>query len=461
MDPQNNIPDNNKISNNLNPFHYYKYEDIPSNLSRFFNNNSNSLFSQADFSTTILNNNSQNNYKKIPKSKSMSDIDARYYSFININKRFPLNQRFSSIVSRNKLINSNSINSSLYKANQNYFCNTANHGSTNINNSSLKKYFDKNKNNLNSIFNKKTEKNISIKDKKKQPYTRENDKEMKNKKIKLFKIIHDNRQQVCQHLEKRNDKFNAHLNNYYHSYGFFEKTKNYHKFFHFGKKYTNTQNEIYKHFLDLDTLKNSSKLTSKEILNLLSKRDKSLISFDPLYFLGDKNYLYELTAKKKQKLVDKINSEDEETKNTITNPINIISKLNKSKSNIEVDDDKIYDEKLIKQIINEDLDKRLNNNSSDKTRDIEKEMKKYVLDLLLIKKKESLFENGKYYKTFKDKLPYSYTKEYQMNKNYKRIISEKKFHDKRRVQNSADDETHKIILKYQKILEDIYKKNKK
>ena len=466
--PQNYIPDKNKKFHNLNPFRYYKYDNNSSNLSLIFNNNSNSNFTQANFSTTIFNDNSLNSYRKLAKNKSAPDIDTKYYSSVCVSKRFPLNKRFSSILRKNKLIknnnnNDNKINSVLNKTNQKFSFNAGNNGITNINYSFSKRYFDKNIKSLNSIFNEKPEKNIFIKDKKKESYIRENEYEMKRTKMKLFKIIKNNRQEICHSFEKNNDRFNERLNNYYHSYEFLEKVKNYHKFFHFGKKYTNNQKEIYKHFLDLETLKKETKLTSKEILNLLNKTDKKLITSDPLYFLGCKNYLYELTAMKKQKLVEKINNEDEETKNSFIKKANIkdiILKLNKQKKNTENDDDKMYDEKLIKQIINEDFDKRLNNSDSNKIGAVEKQMKKDVLDLFLIKGKEKLFENGKYYKTFKRKLPYSYTKQYEINKNHKRIIGEKKFHENRRIQNSDDNETHKIIVKYQKLLKNIYKKNK-
>ena len=76
--------------NNIKPVTYYKYEEIPSNISLlFFNDQS---LSQSTFQTNMKNANSSS----IP-------IDHRYYSTINITKKFPLNRNIniSSMLTKN------------------------------------------------------------------------------------------------------------------------------------------------------------------------------------------------------------------------------------------------------------------------------------------------------------------------------------------------------------------------
>ena len=84
-----------------------------------------------------------------------------------------------------------------------------------------------------------------------------------------------------------------------------------------------------------------------------------------------------------------------------------------------------------------------------------------ITKLNTYKKKDYIFEsNNKYFKSYNEKTNENYFKPYSIKKNNDRLKREQLFHKQRFKQNTNNNEEQGIILKYQKILEDVYKKEK-
>ena len=472
---------NSLKSYNIKPATYYKYDKLPSNLSQlFFNDQS---ISQSTFPTNLKNINS-----------SLIPIDHRYYSTINMTKKFPL--------SRNLNVTSTylSINDSYYN-----------------NGSSLEKekYLDKKsiidnyysksnklekdqKSNINEYSKKSKRIIVDAEKMKKNTHLIKMKEKMKKTKFKLYKIIINNRKKTCGLFEKKNDIFNGKMHNYLKSNSFYEKNKKFHRVFHFGKNDLNLGHDFTKHYVEPYNQQKYTKLTSKYVLKLLNEEDIKLIHSDPFFFLKDNKYLYKLTntkyrslpyiLKEEERLKENNNNLDEDKKDQSNDNNNSNKNLNKSKrakkenqkkifkkialkkrmkKSKTVDDIKyiydgilLYNKKYIDKIINDDLNKRLKENSKKKNGEIEKEMRDTIIKLNNYKKKDYIFEsNNNFYKTYHEKTSSNYFKPYSLRKNSDRLLKERHFHEKKNEKDFNDNEELNTILKYQKILENIYKKN--
>lgn len=471
---------NNLYSYNIKPVTYYKYDDLPSNISQiFFNDQS---ISQSTFPTNLKNVNS-----------SFMPIDHRYYSTINITKKFPLSRNIN-------------VTSTYFSKNDSYYNNRSS--------PEKEKYFDKKSVIYNYISkrNKKIEKEqksnsseyskidkriiVDAEKLKMNAHLIKLKEKMKKTKFKLYKIIINNRKQTCGSFERKNDIFNGKLYNYLKSTSFYEKNKKFHRVFHFGKHDLNLGHDFTNHYVEPYNKQKNTKLTSKYVLRLLNEEDKKLIHSDPFFFLKDNKYLYKLTNTKyrslpyllreEEKLKESNNTLDEDKKDK--NNHNSDDNLNKSKRTKKENQKKIlkinankkkmkksqttddikfvydgilfYNKKYIDKIINDDLNKRLKENSKKKKGEIEKEMRDTIIKLNNYKKKDYIFEsNNNFYKTFHEKTSSNYFKPYYLKKNSERLLKERHFQEKRNEQYSNDNAELSTILKYQKILEDIYKKN--
>ena len=481
----------NRITNSLQSYHlkpitYYKYEDLPSNLSQIiFNDQS---ISQSTFPTNLKNVNS-----------SLIPIDHRYYSTINITKKLPL--------SRNLNV------TSTYLSKNNSFYN-------NRSSPEIEKYLDKKsiiynyisknykiekeqKNNKSENFKINKEIIVDAEKMKMNTHLIKMKQKMKKTKFKLYKIIINNRKQTCGLFEKKNDIFNGKLHNYLKSSSFYEKNKKFHRVFHFGKNDLNLGHDFTKHYVEPYNQQKYPKLTSKYVLKLLNEEDIDLIHSDPFFFLKDNKYLYKLTNTKyrslpyilreEERLKENNNNLDEdedetEDKKEKKNNNNSNNSLNKSKGvkkehqkkNLKkivikkkmkksqtADDIKFiydgvlfYNKKYIDKIINDDLNKRLKENSKKKNGEIEKEMRDNIIKLNNYKKKDYIFEsNNNFYKTFNEKTSSNYFKPYSLRKNSERLLQEIHFQEKRNEKYYKDNAELSTISKYKKMLENIYKKN--
>ena len=477
---------NSLYSYNIKPVTYYKYDEVPSNLSQIiFNDQS---ISQSTFPTNLKNINS-----------SLIPIDNRYYSTINITKKLPLSRKLnitSTYMSKNDSYYNNrscpEIEKYLDKKSVIYNYISKKNNKIGIENKSNKSEISKSKINQKIIVDaEKLKMNIHL---------MEMREKMKKTKFKLYKIIINNRKQTCGLFEKKNDIFNGKLHNYLKSNSFYEKNKKFHRVFHFGKNDLNLGHDFTKHYVEPYNQQKNAKLTSEFVLKLLNDEDKKLIHSDPFFFLKDNKYLYKLTNTKyrslpyilreEERLKENNNAldEDEDEKDENNNKSSKNSSLNKSKrtkkeghkKNLKkiiikkkmkksqtADDIKfiydgilLYNKKYIDKIINKDLDRRLKEISKKKDGEIEKEMRDTIIKLNNYKKKDYYFEsNNNYYKTYNDKTNSNYFKPYSLRKNSERLLKEIYFQEKRNEKYNKDKSELKTIVKYKKMLENIYKKN--
>ena len=438
----------------IKPITSYKYEEVPSNISQIF------LNEQSISGSTI-----QTNGKNI--NSSIMHIDHRYYSTINITKKFPL--------TRNK-----NISSILTKTDS--YLNYTKNKKENIKKSNIVPKIEEFKNKKNVV-------NMQIVEK----YMRKLKDKMNRTKFKLFKIVINNERGACRIFERKNNHFNNRLHNYLKSDSFYDKNKKFHRIFHFTKNDLNLCHDFKKHYIEPNNPENNTKITSNLVLQLLNEEDKKLISSDPYFFLKDNKYLYKLTNTKFKSLLYRLREEEEEQlkKNNMLNISRSSSvsgkkvkeylkleshesektsdkkiiykpkKLMKSKTAGGEDNMVIYNKKYINKIINEDLNKRLKQKNINRNERIEKEMINTVTKLNTYKKKDYIFEsNNKYYKTYNEKTNENFFKSYSLKKNNERLIKEELFHKNRNRQNTNDNVEQSIILKYQTMLEDIYKNSK-
>ena len=447
---------NNNLIKNIKSVTYYKYEEIPSNISQIFLNDKS--ISQSTFHTNIKNINSSS----IP-------FDHRYYSTIDITKKFPLDKNIN-------------ISSSLTKNDSylNYYNNSTNNKKI-LNKKIIKKKENK-KNVIEGFKSKKNFVNMQMVDK----YMRKLKEKMKRTKFKLFKIVINNEKGQCHSFERKNNHFNYRLHNYLNSYSFFEKNKNFHRKFHYSKNDLNLGYDFRKHYIKPNNPEQNIKLTSNLVLKLLNDEDKKLIYSDPYFFLKDNKYLYKLTNTKFKSLLYRL-KEEEEAKNqlngnsdtgikesesseknnskkeipTVENqPPKIINNKHKTLTRNKTCDDemKYYNKKYINKIINEDLNKRLKEKKKNRNDKVEKEMINTVTKLNTYKKKDYIFEsNNNYFKSFNEKTDENFFKNFSLKKNKERLKREELFHKQRFKQNTNDNEEQATILKYQKMLEGIYK----
>ena len=475
----------NNIYNNIKPVSHYKYEEIPSNISQLlFNDQS---ICQSTFATKIKNAN----------SSSAIRLDHRYYSTLDITKRFPLtrniyNTNISSILPKNLSATNGSSSSPIYLQDNNNSIKRKKKGK----NSNDKKYWE-----INKIINNNNNNNI-VKLQTLEAEMRKEKEKMKRTKFKLYKIVLNHEKSSCRIFERKNNHFNDRLNNYLKSCSFYEKNKKFHLRFHFSKNDLNLCHDYTKHYIEPNNKEKNKKITSNLVCKLLNDEDKKLINSDPYSFLRDNKYLHELTRvqfktllirlKEEEELQEKIRKENEinnyknnilkfndsvssETNNEIKNNNNndkqtkkiTIKKLDyiakKMKRKKEINNSmKLFNKKYLNKIINEDLNKRLKQKSAKKNENVEKVMIKTITKLNTYKKKDYIFEsNNNYYKSYNEKTQETFFKPYSLKRNYERLMKEYEFHKQRNRQNKNDNKENDIILKYQKILEDVYKNNKK
>ena len=449
---------NNIKMKNIKSITYYKYEEVPSNISQIFLNDKS--ISNSTFQTNIKNINSSS----IP-------IDHRYYSTINITKKFPLTRNIN--ISANLTKNDSYFN----------FINNSSNNDKRIYYKTLEKKKMIKKSLIEEFKTKKDVVNMQMMD----TYMRKLKEKMKRTKFKLYKIIINNERGQCRLFERKNNHFNDRLHNYLKSDSFYNKNKKYHRNFHFSKNELNLCHDFKKHYIEPNNPELNTKITSNLVLKQLNEEDKKLIYSDPYFFLKENKYLYKITNTKFKTLLYRL--KEEEKLNDNNNKANLNTESNSSerknykneKLKFEKETEKIvkkaidkskklkrnrtmengmifYNKKYIDKIINEDLNKRLKKKTINRNERVEKEMINTVTKLNTYKKKDYIFEsNNNYFKSYNEKTKEYFFKPYSLKKNNERLLREELFHKQRYKQNTNNNEEQEIIIKYQKMLEDIYK----
>ena len=239
-------------------------------------------------------------------------------------------------------------------------------------------------------------------------------------KYKLNKIISNNSMNNCYIQDIKNKQFLDGYRRTIFSDKFIKHQINKHRRFIFDKNENHIQ-KLNKYLISLDEPNNNYNLTTKEIINSLSKKDIKLIKTDISYFKNiDANIIKELTKIKSNKicLADILNNEE------------------KNNNREEFINETI---KYINKLTNEDFNKRLKEIQIKKPEKFENVLNdcssKINIVLAKLNNERNFYNEDKCFRTFLNNLDEEMTKKYSINRNRERLLKEKKFQNKKKSQN--------------------------
>ena len=259
-------------------------------------------------------------------------------------------------------------------------------------------------------------------------------------KYKLNKIISNNSISNCYIQEIKNKQFLDGYRRTIFSDKFIKHQINKHRRFIFDKNENHIQ-KLNKYLISLDEPNNNYNLTTKEIINSLSKKDIKLIKTDISYFKNiDANIIKELTKIKSNKICladilnneEKNNNREEFINETIKEKVKInMNKLNKNKNFL------INYDKYINKLTNEDFNKRLKEIQIKKPEKFENVLNdcssKINIVLAKLNNERNFYNEDKCFRTFLNNLDEEMTKKYSINRNRERLLKVKKFQNKKKI----------------------------
>lgn len=287
----------------------------------------------------------------------------------------------------------------------------------------------------------------------------EQKKEKKLIKLKLNKLLKENSLNICETFQKRNDTFNIKLKNYFKSQKYIKGKDIEKDNFNQNKKGFSSSHNMFNYYYEpLIDSKTNEELMACSLINNLSNEEKKIVSTDPKYFLIDKkklliqklNIILDETLKDKLIREEKTLTESkskfskEKNKNDSINDIKTIYNR-KKRSKFKINENKInnklieyHQQKVIKDITKKKLIDYINSGINDY-------YKKFYSFSHQNYLKFNQFKEGDFdYKMFNYPLNYKMTKEYQLNKNDKRLQHEDLFHS---IKNRKKYKTQYIIKK--------------
>ena len=274
-------------------------------------------------------------------------------------------------------------------------------------------------------------------------------KEKRNIKIKMYKLIKKNGQ-MCQSFEKKNESFNLKFMNYFNSKHYINSKKLFNSNFRFSKNELNMGHDPYKQYLSTYTISKNS-INLKDIFNSLDSKEKKIIEKEPDYFFRNNN-IFEIISDLETKPLYTILNEEEEVENMIKNKATqkqierfkekndiINQKIDEymSRNKAEHDSEHTNDKKGIdsSQLFFKDTIKSVKEKLDERLKPKKKSIKKVINDELKIcerntidkKNVEKLLNNKKYNLTYNKKIDFM-TKLKSLKYNKKRLYKEKLFH---------------------------------
>ena len=295
-------------------------------------------------------------------------------------------------------------------------------------------------------------------------------KNIKNLKIKIFKIM-NKKGLICHNFLKKNDNFNLRFINYLNSKNFIKSKKEFSDNFHFSKNDLNQAHDPYKQYLNEYSLSKNS-INYKDVLNSLNNKEKKIIEKEPNYFFRNNKVFEEFVDLEKKSLTTTLR-EEEDIQNMIINKIpkkeieeykeknDIINQrikfLNQRKKNEIKSDDipNLINDDTIK-IIKNQIDLRLKTKKKYKKNLINDEIKNCE-KILELKNLNIYEENKNFNNTFNKKINY-FSKNDILNKNSKRLDREEMHQMKRKINNSKV-QGEKYINDLKNIIMNIYNFN--
>ena len=307
--------------------------------------------------------------------------------------------------------------------------------------------------NSNNISARNTEKNKKSK--------------MKEIKLKMIKLFKENKDNICEKFERKNESFNQKLKNYFESERFMKNKIIEQNNFSPNKKDFSSSHNLLSFYIEYKN-KNKDNI-SKIVDNSFNNKEKKIISESPEHFMFYKkiNILKKLNITQNLTLKERLNKEELNesqkakshrnikkniVKESFSNGETYKSAKNSLKQKLYNNKSDIYDENKIS--------KELKRPHSQLSKDANK---KRILDNIDKIIKNNLYKNKKKYKNeykkYNFSLYYYMKREFLLNKNKERLNKEYCFHNKEKTDKSDKDLLLKqTITKYQRIMRENYKK---
>jgi len=167
-------------------------------------------------------------------------------------------------------------------------------------------------------FSHKTMTHKIEKDKRQNTVNIDVDNKSKNKykelRFKVHNTIHSNMHLLCNNYINRAHLFNEKILEYYQSDHYINLIKNYQNNFHYKLNVEN--HPKIKMFTDINSLKKVTQRNKLDFKKCFSEKEQKLILLDPAYYFqkDSPSHFKNINIKKAQKLVDRIQQEEEEQK---------------------------------------------------------------------------------------------------------------------------------------------------
>ena len=167
-------------------------------------------------------------------------------------------------------------------------------------------------------FSHKTMTHKIEKDKRQNTVNIDVDNKSKNKykelRFKVHNTIHSNMHPLCNNYINRAHLFNEKILEYYQSDHYINLIKNYQNNFHYKLNVEN--HPKIKMFTDINSLKKVTQRNKLDFKKCFSEKEQKLILLDPAYYFqkDSPSHFKNINIKKAQKLVDRIQQEEEEQK---------------------------------------------------------------------------------------------------------------------------------------------------
>ena len=295
----------------------------------------------------------------------------------------------------------------------------------------------------------------------------ENNKKFKIKeiKIKMIKLFKENKDNICEKFERKNEIFNQKLKNYFESEKFIKNKILEQNNFSPNKKECSSSHNLLSFYIENKKENKNEDDISKIYDNSLTDKEKKFILKSPEKFMFYKkinllkklNITQNITLKErlnKEELIENLKAKSHRTikKNMHKNAKNIIKqKFYNNKCDI-------YDENKI----NKEL--KMKRSQSQLIKDANKKRILDNIDIMI--KKNSFYKNKKKhkieFKKYNFALNYYMKREFLLNKNKERLIKEYCFHNLEKTNKDNEDLLLKqIITKYHSIMRENYKEQNK
>lgn len=267
--------------------------------------------------------------------------------------------------------------------------------------------------------------------------------ELNKLKLKLHLIMKRNKYPLCENYEKQINNFNYKFKEFINSSRYLNNKIKFQENFHFNNKNDLSKgHDPFEQIVDLSEFYNVD-----NIFNQLDRNEKNIISFEPNYFIKDKNYYKTINLLKSESLFVILNEEEENLKKNKFQKYKSLKKniyYQNNIMNLQYKNDKYLtkrekiDNKINKKLNQIFIEKLKKNSSLDNI--FEQEINEMNKKILLLDKEN--FDNTFYERKIQDKyifLKENNKREYLIKRNKKRLDKEEILRNnknKEKIQNS-------------------------